>query len=386
MHTVKTLHRTDYKNKDDESAVVLQVYVHGKRIVLPTGILVKEDDWDKEKKLVRKKHEKFRDYNLIIEKARALVNDIQVKYRLNGQGLTPELLRMEYKNPSKYLDFIEWVRTEIKNRKGLVSESTDKQHRSTLKCLKEFQGKISFSEIDRNFLENFEKWLKHHEKNKVNTIGKKMKCLSLYLNRAKQSGIIRVNPFENYKIKKGKDKIIYLEEHEVKLLIDLLSREQCPRNMKKVLKYFLFSCFTGLRLSDVKQLSFDHIINDTIYMIPQKKRNTDHETVTIPLCLKAKQLIKDSAGERIRGKIFECYTDPVTNRYLKDIAKLKGIKKHLTYNISRHTFATLFLEQTNDLATLQKLMGHHSIAQTMVYAHVSETKKREQIKCFDQIF
>jgi integrase/recombinase XerD len=386
MHSVKTLLRDDYKNKDGESAVILQVYVKGKRIVLPTGVLVTEDLWDDEKKRVRKKHDKASDYNLIIENARSLVNDVQVKYRLNNQELTAAILRMEFKNPSKFINFIEWMRSEIKARKGLVSKSTDKQHNATLNCLEAFQKNIPFSEIDTRFLECFEKHLKLKEKNQVNTIAKKMKCLSQYLNRAKDANIIRMNPFEKYKIKKGKDKIVYLEEQELLCLIDLYGRELCPRNMKRVLKYFLFSCVTGLRLSDVKRLTMEHIINDVIHIIPQKKLNTDHELVTIPLCGAAKRLITDSAGERIRGRIFACYSDPVTNRYLKDIAKLKGLKKHLTFNVSRHTFATLFLEKTNDLASLQKLMGHHSIVQTMVYAHVSETKKREQIKCFDQIF
>lgn len=386
MHNVKTLYRSDYKNKDAESAVILQVYIHGKRITLPTGILVKEEYWDEEKKVIRKKHEKAADYNLIIEKARALVNDIQVKYRLNGQDLTPELLRIEFKNPSKYLNFCEYMRAEIKARKGLVSNSTTKQHNSTLKCLEGFQKDVPFSSIDTHFLERFEKHMKLKDKNKVSTIGKKMKCFSQHLNRARQANIIRNNPFEHYKIKHGKNKITYLEEPEVRILIDLYGRELLPAKMKKVLKYFLFSCVTGLRLSDVKRIRFDQIINDTIYIIPQKKQNTDQEMVTIPLCHAAKRMINEAAGDRIRGTIFDCYADQVTNRHLKDIAKLAKIKKRLTYHVSRHTFATLFLEKTNDLASLQKLMGHHSITQTMVYAHVSETKKREQIKCFDQIF
>jgi len=224
------------------------------------------------------------------------------------------------------------------------------------------------------------------EKNRVDTISKKMRCLRNYLNRARRANIILTNPFDQFKIKKGKGRIIYLEEKEVKQMIGLYNREYCPRQMKKILKYFLFSCVTGLRLSDVKRIRREDIINDTIYIIPVKKINTDHEMVSIPLCSMAKNILDDVARFRVSGRIFDCYTDQVTNRYLKDVAKLLKIRKTITYHVSRHTFATLFLEKTNDLATLQKLMGHQSIAQTMVYAHVSETKKREQIKVFDQIF
>lgn len=386
MHNVKTLLRDDYSNKDGESAVILQLYIRRKRVALATGVLVKEDDWDPDQGLVRKKHEKAADYNLIIQKARALVNDIQVKYRLSGMTLTPEILKTEFRNPSQFLDFTEWMFREIRERKGIISESTFVMHNSILSCLVKFQKSITFSELDARFLERFEKWLKLTEKNQVDTISKKMRCLRNYLNRARRAKIILVNPFDEYSIKKGKGRIIYLEEPEVRRMVDLGGRELAPRNMKKVLSYFLFSCVTGLRLSDVKRLRHEMIINDVIVMVPQKKKNTDHETVTIPLCEAAKRMIKNVAGDRIRGKIFDCYCDPVTNRYLKDIAKLLKIKKHITFHTSRHTFATLFLEKTNDLASLQKLMGHASINQTMVYAHVSETKKREQIKCLDQIF
>jgi integrase len=385
MHNVTTLLRSDYKNKDGESQVFLRLYIKGKKIVLPTGVSVNEDLWDDDNKLVRSKHDKAADYNLIIEQARAQVNDILIKYRLSDRELTPHLVRAEFNNPSRYLDFTEWMRKEIKDRKGMISASTSIMHYSILSCLENYQPHVLFSEIDIPWLERFEKHLKLKEKNKVDTISKKMRVLRQYLNRARRNKIIRENPFDGFKIKKGKGRLIYLEEHELMKLVDLYGREMAPRNMKKVLRYFLFACLTGLRISDIKRLKYENIINDIIVIIPQKKINTDHETVTIPLCRSAIKILLEDGLLRIQGKVFETYCDPVTNRYLKDIAKLKEIPKDITFHSARHTFATLFLEKTNDLATLQKLLGHASITQTMIYAHVSEVKKREQIRVFDDI-
>jgi len=385
MHNIITQLRSDYKKKDDTRHIILQLYIKGKRIVLPTEVHVHEDYWDDTNKLVRSRHSKAADYNLIIEQARAQVNDILIKYRLSAQELTPHLLRAEFNNPSRYLDFTEWMRKEIKDRKGILSSSTMAMHYSILNCLEKFQKKITFSEIDINFLERFEKFLKLKEKNKVNTINKKMRVIRLYLNRARRSKIIKEDPFEGFKIKKGKGRIIYLEEHELMKIVDLYYREMAPINLKKTLRYFLFACLTGLRISDVKRLSYEHIINDLIIIIPKKKMNTDHETVTIPLCKSAKKILLEDGPLRIHGKVFETYCDQVTNRYLKDVVKLLKISKNITFHSARHTFATLFLEKTHDLATLQKLLGHASIIQTMIYAHVSEVKKRDQIKVFDNI-
>jgi len=386
MHNVITLLREDYTKKDDTASIILQIYIKGRRVALPTGVHVQACFWDNENKIISPKHPKSKDYNLIIEKCRSLVNEIQIKYRLQDRDITPDLLRAEFKNPSRFLSFPDWMRSDIKERKGMIANSTLNMHHSILTNLEKFQREILFSEIDVKFLERFERHLKLKEKNSIDTISKKLRVIKLYLNRAKRNQVIQINPFDQFRIKHGKGRIIYLEEPELRQMIEFYGKELIPKNMKKVLRYFLFSCITGLRLSDVKKLRFDHIINEMIVIVPQKKMNTDHETVTIPLCQAAKKLLHETNPLMIKGKIFETYSDPATNRYLKDIAKLLKINKHITFHTSRHTFATLFLEKTNDLASLQKLMGHASIMQTMVYAHVSETKKREQVKIFDRFF
>jgi len=69
---------------------------------------------------------------------------------------------------------------------------------------------------------------------------------------------------------------------------------------------------------------------------------------------------------------------------LKKIADYANINKEISFHSARHTFATFFLEKTDDLATLQRLMGHSSISQTMVYVHLTEKKKVEQMqRCWD---
>lgn len=384
MINIISLLRDEYTRQDGTSSVILQLYIKRQRVVLPTGLHIDPVYWDPERRLVKPNHEKASDYNLIIEKCRSQVNDILIRYRLAGKEITPRLLKVEFSNPTQFIFFTDWTKHDILGRKGIIASSTIEMHLSVINDLEKFQKKITFAEIDFAFLERFEKYLRN-KKNAIDTISKKMRIIKLYLNRAKRAGVIKKTPFEDYKIKRGKGRIIYLEDPELKKMVELYNRELCPHNMKKVLKYFLFACLTGLRISDVKKLSFTNIINDIIVLIPQKKMNTDHETVTIPLCRSAKMLLFDGNELKVRGRIFDTYTDPATNRYLKDIAKLLEIKKRITFHVARHTFATLFLEKTNDLATLQKLMGHFSINQTMVYAHVSEVKKRQQIKVFDDI-
>ena len=104
--------------------------------------------------------------------------------------------------------------------------------------------------------------------------------------------------------------------------------------------------------------------------------------VRVPLGTAAVKLIADEGT--IEGLIFRPLSEQRMNKNLKEIAKMAGINKPLTNHSGRHTFATLFIEKTSDVATLQKLLGHSRIEETMVYVHISESKIKAQMKIFDQ--
>ena len=72
------------------------------------------------------------------------------------------------------------------------------------------------------------------------------------------------------------------------------------------------------------------------------------------------------------------------NRFLKEIAALAEIEKPVTHKVGRHTFATIFLRKTKDIAALREILGHSDISETLVYAHVLEEAKQEGVQCFNK--
>ena len=87
---------------------------------------------------------------------------------------------------------------------------------------------------------------------------------------------------------------------------------------------------------------------------------------------------------RKKGPVFEkLLPDQTMNRYLKEIAAIAGIGKAITHKVGRHTFATLYLRKTKDIAALKEILGHSNISETLIYAHVLEESKLEGIQCFD---
>ena len=106
--------------------------------------------------------------------------------------------------------------------------------------------------------------------------------------------------------------------------------------------------------------------------------------VKIPLCVKALRLIHDEGNTT--GRLFHPCTEQRMNSNIKDIAAIAKIKKPLTNHSARHTFATLFIQKTADVATLQRLLGHSRIQETMVYIHISEQNLFDQMKKFEESF
>ena len=62
----------------------------------------------------------------------------------------------------------------------------------------------------------------------------------------------------------------------------------------------------------------------------------------------------------------------------KSIGKV-GIKKHITVNTLRHSFATHLLEEGTDLRYIQSLLGNNNSKTTEIYTHIT-TKGFDQIK------
>ena len=64
---------------------------------------------------------------------------------------------------------------------------------------------------------------------------------------------------------------------------------------------------------------------------------------------------------------------------VKKYVQLAQLKKRVTPHTFRHTIATLLLEGGTDIRFVQCMLGHHSLATTQIYTHVSETAQRKAI-------
>ena len=80
-------------------------------------------------------------------------------------------------------------------------------------------------------------------------------------------------------------------------------------------------------------------------------------------------------------KVLPVLTNQKMNAYLKEIADLSGIKKHLTTHLARHTFATtVTLSNGVSIESVSKMLGHKSLRTTQHYAKILNRKVSEDMQ------
>lgn len=284
-------------------------------------------------------------------------------------NLIPKVLLINYLN-----DFIEESRTF---RKG-NSYAFILQHLAY--HLKRFLGgqinRVTLEDVTPDFCRKFIVYLKtvkkrDNKKLSPTTASQYLCFLKSTLNNALKDDLINCNPFDKLKkhemIVRADKPRCYLTERE-------LMRLKAKGDPDSVVeKAFFFACYTGLRYSDVSQLSWEdlQIENGNMEMnIVMKK--TDK-------CLKMKLSKKAMAQlpqeiER-KGKIFQLPSRTTMMRHIKQWSMSAHINKNVVFHTARHTFGTLLAEKGVAIEVIQKLMGHDSINTTSVYVDVTDKAK-----------
>ena len=251
---------------------------------------------------------------------------------------------------------------------------------------------LRLSDVDREFCRGFVAFLRtcqsHRGKETISdtTARLLMYRIAAAMDKAVIEGLIPNNPFrtldakEKPKIKASRREFLTVEE--LKVLINT------PCRCDIVKKAFLFSCFTGLRYSDMKSLLWSevHTAADgkTLYIEHQQVKTK--KTVTIPLSEEALRWMPRQK-EGVDQVFHELTVSTKTvEDVLKDWMKDCGIDKHITYHCSRHTAATTLLTLGANLYVVSKLMGHSSIQMTEVYAKIVDQKKVETMNLVNNLF
>lgn len=210
------------------------------------------------------------------------------------------------------------------------------------------------------------------------------RCFSGALNAAVRADIIPYNPFDKIA---SVDKIRVPESAREYLTIDEIKRliaTECKR--ENVKNAFLFSCFCGLRISDIYAITWGQITMDGEQMRLQLRMQKTKDPLYLPISEQAQKYMPQRGAAGANDKIFNLPTGQSCNNIIAEWAKAAGIEKKVTYHVSRHTFGTMMHTLGAETATIQKLMGHADIETTLIYAKIVNAKKDEAVNLVNGIF
>lgn len=373
--THKIVIKKDYLKKDGTAALYLQLFLNSKRKRISLEIFVKPNLFDPKKQIIKGNSQLAKDYNLLIGKKLADINKIEISYRLAGMYLTLDKLIEDLTNPSSKIDFIKFCEKELEKQKDILAPGTYRQQFSTITKLKKFKTQILFQEINENLINELIVYCKKKLNNQDNTIQTTLKNFKKFLHIANKKGIRTELEFDDISIKSFKGDRTFLTTEEIKILYEYHQSKFINNSLKNILDRFLFSCFTGLRISDIQNITSENFIGDFLAFKSEKTGKFQK----IKLNESAKIFINKN------NEFNEQYTNEHINRELKVIAKSCGIKKHITFHVARHSFATNYLIKGGRIENLQKVLGHSNIRETMIYIHIVDSIMNDEINNMDDI-
>lgn len=316
---------------------------------------------------------------------------LEIKNRLNKLSLDAYIRNRVYtiedyisviEKKASLVNFAAFMEESMKRevKQNVIAYETYQKQENTLKKLKLYFGEhIPMGLLTIEKIKEFDAyWRNHGFKN--NTVNAYHKIISKYLNQAISKGLIEKNPYEDFRFSHTPGERKALTQQEVKILYQLFEDQTLDYVEHEVLRRFLFSCITGVRISDTHQLSSEHIINNNLKFMPYKTRKLG-KTVTIPLPVAALKLVHGR-----KGKLFVKFADQSINRILKRIAEFAGINSNISYHSARDSFGTIFIELGGDIKSLADLMGHSNTKTTEIYLKMADGRKQKLMNNFDTMF
>jgi integrase len=231
---------------------------------------------------------------------------------------------------------------------------------------------VPIAEVDHKFITDYEFWLRTERKCGHNSAVKYLKNFGKIIRIALANGYITRNPFANIKLRLEEVDRDFLEDHEIRTLID---KKITIERLAQVRDAFVFCCLSGLSFSDIKGLKPEHIVRDNNGALwIRKKRQKTGNMCNIPLLDPARDILdryKDHPVCLERGVLLPVLCNQKMNAYLIELADICGITKKISSHTGRHSFDTsVALANGVSIENVAKMLGHSDTKMTRHYARV----------------
>ena len=340
--------------------------------------------WDVKNSRASGKSVEAQKINLAVDKIRVEVNRRYQELMQTDGYVTAAKLKDAYLGigvkQETLLKLFEQHNAEFEKKVGHSrAQGTFTRYRTVCNHIREFlphtykREDIPLKELNLTFINDFEYFLRTKKKCRTNTVWGYMIVLKHIVSIARNDGRLPFNPFAGYinspeSVNRG-----YLTQKEIQTLMDALMKNTYHELVRDL---FVFSVFTGLAYSDVKNLTADRLqtfFDGNLWIITRRKKTNTESNIR--LLDVPKRIIEKYRGLTKDGCVFPVPSNGSYNKILKEIGKQCGFKVRLTYHVARHTNATtVLLSHGVPIETVSRLLGHTNIKTTPIYAKITVQK------------
>ena len=380
--------------KNNQVPVYARITVNGKRANISIQRRVNSTDWDAARGIMRGTRQESKLLNKYLDQVRSKIYTAYEDLLSENKMVTAQAIKNRYLGADKfYRSLQELFEYHNEISRHSISAHTLRHNKVTQGYLQKFlRAKFNLEDfrlIDLNFsfIKDFEFFIKsyqptdHQRKMGHNTAMKHLQRLRKMVTMAYHHEWIPKDPFVRFKSSYVKKRREFLTREDFQSIEDFQSSINRLNIVKDI---FLFSCYTGLSYIDITKLTMDNIGMDFDgNQWIETERQKTKTALKIPLLNQARDILKryQDHPKTVHSKtLLPRYSNQKLNSYLKEIADFCGIKKHLTFHIARHTFATtITLTNGVPIETVSKLLGHTKLATTQIYARVVDKKVKDDM-------
>lgn len=254
--------------------------------------------------------------------------------------LTSNEAGIVFRKDKTYL--LDWMKVYMEAQES-AGKKDGNQIKIAMRILKDYAGEmVTLDQIDGNFCRGYITYLltEYHPKGKDisnYTLHNYYRALNGALNSAVRKKKMKANPFneleKSEKIRKPESMRSYMTIEEVQALIDT----PMPHEEYEIVKCaYLFSCFCGLRISDIIKLKWKDVFVDRgQYRLAVSMKKTK-EPIYLPLSPEALKWMPERGGKSSEDNVFDLPSANTIRMQLKPWAKAAGISKRFSYHVARH--------------------------------------------------
>lgn len=369
------------KARADGKAPIYVRIRHGKNVarVVSLNKSIEPEHFDNSSGYPVKSYRTASHLKRVIDNKLREIEDVINDFERNGRLLTLDTLINLVAGYGE--SFFEFAKHELEREKKKLSDKTYNNHDYFLESVRKYQPNLKIADVTTDWLNDFKYYLTNVKGRRPNGAAQEFKTMSKFINVALKKGIIKVNPFLDFRKPAEKTEIEYLLPEELDALVALWRSGKLSPRLAATAWYFMIGCYTGNRYKDVYELSLkmkadpqlaDRIIHSGRLSLKTSKsgyKKTSSVSVDhFSLLLKN---VPDRPMKQSNSRV---------NSEVRDLLQMVGVTRHLTFHSSRHTFAVISKIYGIDTDVLREILTHSDIRITHQYAKIADRLKDDEMK------